>query len=78
MVEYNLPRDNDGKLSSYAWPGGYPIYYLVKGGSVCCPECANRAIDQAQEIVIAGVNYEDNDLFCDDCGRRIESAYGED
>ena len=32
-------------LDSYAWPGGYPLYYpLADGGGCLCPECANKNI----------------------------------
>lgn len=73
-----LPRDNDGKLSSFAWPGGYPIFYLDKENSVLCPDCANKSEEVPQfRPIAAEVNYEDNELFCDQCSQRIESAYGE-
>jgi hypothetical protein len=72
-----LHRDEDGTLPSWAWPGGYPLFYLDKGGNVLCPECANREVDQSQAAVACDVNWEDPDLHCDDCGRRIESAYAE-
>lgn len=36
-----LPRNDDGTLPAFAWPGGYPIYYLFADGEVCCPDCAN-------------------------------------
>ena len=74
----NLPRDNDGKLSAHAWPGGYPLFYLDCENSVLCPKCANRDVDQAQAPTACDVNYEDDSLFCEDCGYRIESAYAED
>lgn len=73
----DLPRDTDGKLSAYAWPGGYPIYYLDKGGNVLCVKCARREVDQSQDVVAAGINWEDPALHCDDCSERIESAYAE-
>ncbi len=37
-----LYRDSNGQLSSYAWPGGYPIYYLDGESGVLCPKCANK------------------------------------
>lgn len=70
--------EKTGELVSYVWPGGYPVFYLDKQGNVLCPECANRPVDQVQEVVAADVNWEDGALYCDDCGRRIESAYGEE
>jgi hypothetical protein len=40
-----------------------------------------RTIDPDDDqfyVVDEFINYEDSDLFCDHCGRRIEPAYGED
>lgn len=71
-------RDSDGKLPAFAWPGGYPIFYLDKQGNVLCPGCASREIDQAQEVTDSDVNWEDADLECDYCGRGIECAYPPD
>ena len=75
----------------YAWPGGYPLYAVMRDGAVYCHDCAK---DRAAKIirdtmsppswhaddVLAGVdvNYEDNDLMCDGCNALIESAYGDD
>jgi hypothetical protein len=70
-------RDENGQLPAYAWPGGYPMYYLDKCGNALCPKCANREVDQSQEPVAHGINWEDADLYCDDCNARIESAYAE-
>lgn len=73
----SLPRDTNGKLSSWAWPGGYPIYYLDKENNCLCPDCANRDVDQSQDVIAADINWEDQTLHCDDCSKQIESAYGE-
>jgi len=75
-----LPRNDNGKLQSFAWPGGYPIFYLDSRSSVLCPDCANTeeaSVCKTSDIVAADVNYEDNDLYCDECSKRIESAYGD-
>lgn len=84
----DLPKNDDGTLASYAWPGGYPIYYICKDSGVLCPKCANSkeckealedCPDDAQWLIVAaGINYEDPDLYCDHCSERIESAYAED
>lgn len=77
----NLPRDNNGKLMRYAWPGGYPLYYLDGDNSVLCAYCASaHETDGIERFrpVDAGVNWEDKHMHCDECSRRIESAYCED
>lgn len=84
----------DLKPIKYAWPGGYPVYYLAREGYrndetgelelsrydrsefVCCPDCAAA---KAERILIASdINYEDPDMTCEVCSRRIESAYADD
>jgi len=70
-------RKENGQLPSFAWPGGYPLYYLDNENSVLCPECAN-AEGYSTEPIACGVNWEDDSLYCDDCSKRIESAYGEE
>ena len=36
-------KDENGKLISYAWPGGYPIVYLDKSGEILCPASPKAA-----------------------------------
>lgn len=38
----NLPRDEDGLLTQFAWPGGYELYYLYSDGEICCAGCARQ------------------------------------
>lgn len=84
-------RNDKGEFDKYAWPGGYPIFYLAADSGVFCPDCANKEqlvkdadsqpgypdLDQWR-IVAADINYENPDLYCDNCSKRIESAYAED
>lgn len=78
-------------LPAYAWPGGYPIVYIFRDGGACCPECANRNIDEIDADTRGGkrwnshggwalagcdINYESEGEFCDHCGKLLESAYG--
>lgn len=72
------------ELDFYAWPGGYPLYYITKDCGVLCPKCVNENIELLSDpydpqwyIVGYDINYEDSDLYCDHCGERIESAYGD-
>ena len=86
-----LPRNDKGQYDTFAWPGGYPIFYLVADNGVLCANCANglngsRATesldpqcpdDDQWRVIASDVNWEDDSLFCDHCGQRIESAYAE-
>lgn len=87
----SIGLDSDLALSKWAWPGGYPIYYIDGACDSLCPECAEKLRRHVntqlkedgfllKEEVIIGqdVNWEDASLYCEDCGRRIESAYAED
>jgi len=77
-----VTRNESGKFDSFAWPGGYPLFYLCADNGVLCPDCANEnghddATDKQWRIVASDVNWEDSDLTCDHCNRKIESAYGD-
>ncbi len=81
-----LPKNDDGTYQAFAWPGGYPIYYLFADGEVCCPSCANgqngslaseTTDDKQWRLVAAGVNDEDDNMICSHCGGKIESSYGD-
>lgn len=83
---------NREPLPSFAWPGGYPMFYVFADGGCCCPKCANANIEAIDEdirgkrrwnshggwaLAAADVNYEDTELHCDHCGKQIEAAYAE-
>jgi DNA-directed RNA polymerase subunit RPC12/RpoP len=70
--------DDDGKLPTYVWPGGYPVFYVDADMNILCPDCANKNDEYGPKLVATDANYEDSHLFCDHCSRRIESAYAED
>lgn len=72
----------------YAWPGGYPFYFITSDGGALSFEAAKaerrqivesiaRGLDDGWRIVARDVNWEDGDLTCDHTGERIESAYAE-
>lgn len=68
----------EGKLPSYAWPGGYPLYYQTDQGTILCPGHASVESDFNDEVITSvDVNWEDASLYCEH-GERIESAYAED
>jgi hypothetical protein len=67
-----------------AWPGCYPLFYATKDNGTLCPKCANDNIeltlsdDPQWKIEHVDINYEDNDMHCDNCNEKIPSAYGDD
>ena len=71
-------------LPDFSDPGIYPIFYVVEDYKACCPDCANKAeqrqewFDYGERITGAAVNWENTDLYCDFCKKRIESAYAEE
>lgn len=108
---------DDGWFAPFAWPGGYPVFYIDSQNDVLCAKCANKVLredaldalrgmkewkrnsgngywgEQTEaadnwdrlygwhdnpKIAAAAPNYEDIDLYCDECSSRIESAYRED
>jgi hypothetical protein len=71
----------------YAWPGGYPVYFITSDGAALSFKAAKqerRNILEALKdndtrsgwhICGADINWEDCELMCDHTGERIEAAY---
>jgi len=85
MKKLEIRRDKEGRCDKYAWPGGYPIYYVCADDGVLCPDCVDaerELIDSADEhdkqwfVIDREINYEDYNLYCDNCNKRIDPAYG--
>jgi len=71
----------DERLIQYAWPGGYPIYYLDGNNATLCPDCANAEYKRLEDDDkckprFGFVYLEGDDYFCAECNCRLESAYG--
>ena len=70
--------------ASFAWPGGYPVYYTTKDGGCLCLKCANDNLfltlngDDQWRIVGQDINYEDPHTYCDSCREHITPAYWDD
>ena len=80
-----LAPDSDGTYPAWAWPGGYPIFYLAADCETICATCANKPEfrtwneDDLEHLIIASdINWETTDMVCGNCNERIESAYAED
>ena len=77
---------------AYAWPGGYPVHFVMGDGESLCYACGTSR-DNRREILEAinepaygpdwrplalEVNWEDQDMICAHCYAPVESAYGEE
>lgn len=69
-----LEEEGLDKLPSVSFPGLYPILYTTTGGKHLCADCATRLIDQVDNSCIY---LEGTPIECDECGKLIESAYGD-
>ena len=76
---YSLPRDTDGQLSAFVWPGGYQVGYLDRDNSTLCAKCA-RTIDvnpdihegDCDSIVVAFSSHESDSCdTCEECNANI-------
>ena len=73
----------------YAWPGGYPLYFIAADGEPLCHTCVKRNFKQVIyetyrpragdmfRVIGQEINYEDEHLHCAHCEEQIQSAYGE-
>ena len=77
------------RAGSHTFPGGYPVFMIAKDGGCLCFKCAkdNAKLiiestrdesDSDWQYIASDINWEDSELYCDNCGESIESAYGED
>ena len=74
----------------YAWPGGYPLFFITADCASLSFEAAKQERRQILEairdnangsgwrVVACEINWEDADLYCAHTGQRIESAYSEE
>jgi hypothetical protein len=84
-----LRAAKDFARAPYAWPGGYPLALITADGGCLCADCVHKewrlicaeSFDQSNcgfRVSGVDVNWENPDLLCDHCGRKMESAYGEE
>lgn len=76
------------RAGKFAWPGGYPLYFICDDGEALCCDCAKKKRRNILEsiahnhrsgwrVVALDINYEDDTLFCAHCNAQIESAYAD-
>ena len=73
----------------YAWPGGYPCYFITSDGAALSFDAARKELRSIIDaiannlnhtgwrVIGIDINWEDDNLYCDHTGKQIESAYGE-
>lgn len=87
--EMTVDQFNKELESPYAWPGGYPRYFIMSDGDALSFKAAKENADLIREaiasnsnngwrVVAVDINWEDHWLTCAHTGELIESAYGED
>jgi len=74
---------------AYAWPGGYPMYFITYDGGALSFASVKENLREIIGALRSGnrlcgwyiigceINYEDADLYCAHSNERIESAYAE-
>jgi hypothetical protein len=88
-MNYSADQFTRDLAEPYAWPGGYPRYFITADGaalSYAAAENERRLIRRAirtddnasgWRVIGCDINWEDPELYCDHTGARIESAYAE-
>ena len=72
------------RYGPYAWPGGYPLYFVAHDGEPLSFDAVRDNFRQVLRgydgwrVIGVQVNWEDPELFCAHYGNRIESAYAEE
>lgn len=67
------------KVEHYAWPGAYPLIYIIESDDGCfesCPSCVNQNRVGTNAKWTHLIHYEGDPIQCEVCGKEIESAYG--
>ena len=76
------------RSGEFAWPGGYPLYFITSDGAAISFEAVRENIksviwsirhkvNDGWSVIGCDVNWEDDSMTCSHTGKAIESAYGE-
>jgi hypothetical protein len=85
-MTYTIQQFSKDLDETYAWPGGYPRYFITNDGAALSYDAAreNRQIieqsisegcNDGWQVVACEINWEDPSLICDHTNKPIESAY---
>lgn len=89
LINTTLEMKKALRAGPYAWPGGYPLFFICDDGAELCCTCARKEVvnifgsiarkqSDGWRVIGQDINWEDPELFCANCNERIESAYAED
>lgn len=87
-MKYTVEQFKKDLQQPYAWPGGYPRYFITSDGAALSYKSAlhnhHLIIDSIEnhsndgwQVIGCDINWEDAGLYCDDTNERIESAYAD-
>jgi hypothetical protein len=85
---YTIAQFDADLAAPYAWPGGYPRFFITSDGEALSFAAAAANADIIRQAiadgdsggwrpVACGINWEDSNLYCAHSNAPIESAYGE-
>ena len=57
--------------------GCYPLIFVSDSGDCFCSDCAKKVFLDERTDVTSDIYYEGPTMYCDECNREIESAYGD-
>lgn len=89
MIIETVEQFREHLAEPWAWPGGYPRYFITSDGAALSYRAAREEAEQIEyaianklsdgwRVVAVDINFEDADLFCDHTGEKIEAAYADE
>ena len=86
MTNYTLQQFLKDLDEPYAWPGGYPRYFITNDGEALSFAAArenqqlieqsiSEGFNDGWQVIGCEINWEDSSLTCGHTGKPIESAY---
>lgn len=87
-MKYTIKQFTDDLKHPYAWPGGYPRYFITNDGAALSFDAARDNCHLIQQsisdgsndgwtVIACDINWENSSLMCDHTSKHIESAYGD-
>ncbi len=54
MTNTNIPREDDGTVVRFAWPGGYRVWYVTDDSEELCAECVQEHLSRCEDVTDYG------------------------